>query len=107
MNNRKPLNPAKGYVSWCGKTSDGCRILSITPEGGERQQYIINTVADGYDMINYSKVLTTGIITVYHVRYWADGMFSCDCPDATKRPERKCNCKHSRGLLAALKSDPF
>lgn len=104
---RKILAPATGKVQWVGFSTNGNRLLSIKPEGGEAQTYEVAPVKDGYDLHNLTHTLNTGEFVCYHLRYWANGSYICDCPDATNRPERRCSCKHTRGLLAALRAKPF
>lgn len=109
---RQPLPPATGFVRWVSGPSPDHRYLEITPVNvdgtkGEPQTYEVEPVENGYRLHNLTHAIRTGEFVSYRLTYWTNGQYLCDCPDARNRPERRCNCKHVRGLKAALRSDPF
>jgi len=108
MKTRKPLSPATGSCRWEGRDPvSGNRLLRITC-GEVSRVYEIEEVQTGrvwnlhtLDEKDFS-LLTYRVTTGEKLNKW-----TCDCPDAKWRPERKHDCKHSRALRAALSAEPF
>lgn len=95
---RTVLAPATGICRWVGKAANGNPLLSI-----DGPVYEVEQTETGYKMYrliggDYPEVLVYELVTT-----WGSGVWQCDCPDATHRPERaNGNCKHCRALRAAL-----
>ncbi len=93
------LPPATGICRWLSDALNGCRRLEING-----QAYEIEQLTGG---LNLHRVNDRGEITRYHVNTSLPcGVWTCSCPDATNRPERRCQCKHVRALRAALQALP-
>lgn len=116
---RKPLPPAHGKCRWLIPLRDGEGRIRITVylQNGEEliEEYAVGAEYDreGRGTIvafNLCRMLLddlTGKITFTHYTVHTVGAWHCDCPDATHRPERRHNCKHTRALRAALAKLPF
>jgi hypothetical protein len=110
---RTRLAPATGWVRLCGREVNGNRLIQICVTGNDEDAvlYEVEEVDGGWDLYHMDK--NTWEPVRYCVRNVPGhyGCQTCDCPDATNRPERKFTCKHVRGLRAALKqaaaTEPF
>jgi hypothetical protein len=102
----KPLPPATGSVKWAGWMPNGNPLLRITVQtktGIVSELYEVGHAEKGWNLYKVDEVNPK----VYHIRHYHGKHYSCDCPDAMSRPERKCQCKHVRGLLKAIESQPL
>jgi len=111
---RKRLAPATGWVKLAGREVNGNRLILICTTANDLDAvlYEVEDTTDGWFLYHMDK--KTWEVVRYHVRHVPGHngkVQTCDCPDATHRPERRYTCKHVRGLLAALKqaalTDPF
>ncbi len=97
----------ENYVRWLKDEVNGARRLLIsvgTKAGTVERVYEVEVTPTGYrlhflDDANRFKVYSVNT-------NWCDG-WRCDCPDATNRRDREYNCKHVRGLRAALAKRPY
>ena len=94
--------PATGHCRWLAPQPNGNPTLSITPAGGEEQVYELEERPDGYRLHRLTYLIKTGEFAYFTLTRHG-GTFLCDCPDATHRRAMRCDCKHSRGLVAALR----
>lgn len=101
---RKVLPPATGTCKWVGFAANGNRLLEVTVNL-LTQVYEVNEEPNGYTLHYYDKKLHEFI--KYTIEFHNHGMWSCNCPDAINRPERKFCCKHTRALRKALTTLPF
>jgi hypothetical protein len=73
-------------------------------EGGVLQindtAYEVLPLYDGEALVGYRLVKADG--TMYDVGTAGPHGWTCDCPDATFRPDRPGGCKHAVALRAAL-----
>lgn len=93
--------PATGTCRWLAPAANGNRQLAINGV-----TYEVAELPDGWALYRLDAVQ---IVIRYTVRPdpQLPAVWSCDCPDATNRPGRKYNCKHSRALRAAMSQLPF
>lgn len=91
--NRKPLPPATGTVGWiCQLTTGPNAHPGVLTLNGTT--YLVHAHATGFQLVKADDG------TVYDLPTDLSG---CDCPDAAYRQERSAGqCKHARGLRAAL-----
>lgn len=87
---RTILPPASGTVHWIDENH--LKINGTVYEVSDAPRGYYLTKPDG----------TRYRVFVESLREW-----SCNCGDARNRGERRCNCKHVRGLRKALVSLPF
>jgi hypothetical protein len=87
--------------------SGACRWLArpnARREGGvlsvNGTAYEVFPLFDDNALVGYRLVKADG--TMYDVGVAGPHGWTCDCPDATFRPERPGGCKHVRALRAAL-----
>ena len=108
---RAKLPPATGTAQWVGEAPNGLRLLEIvvTLDSGDKlaETYEVAPTPTGYKLHNLTKAIEKGEFVCYTLTRFHGYVHSCNCPDATNRIERKYTCKHVRGLVAAIKSDPF
>ena len=94
----KPTRPASGLCRW--QTLPNARH-----EGGVLQingtAYEVLPLYDGEALVGYRLLKADG--TMYDVGTTGPHGWTCDCPDATFRPDRPGGCKHQSALRAALK----
>lgn len=116
---RKILKPATGWVRLAGREVNGNRLILIcvprtdgTIHDEDAVLYEVEETTDGWFLYHQDK--KTWEVIRYHVQHVPGHngrVQTCDCHDATHRPERRYTCKHVRGLRAALKqasqTDPF
>lgn len=103
------LPPATGSCKWVRNCfgKDALRITAQTGTGPVAEEYEVGPSANGYALYkgtvtdNHIEVTRYDIDTVTHYPAW-----SCSCPDATHREERRYTCKHVRALRAALPTAP-
>ena len=106
----KPLPPATGWCRWLDSEANGNPRLRITTVLEGCQDYEVEFRRGDWRLYRLDPVV--GV-----VRYIVTPMpwtgrngvaaWSCDCPDAIARPERRLACKHVRALRAALKEMAF
>ncbi len=92
-NSRKAVNPVAGSVKLVrpfGEVNDDTAEVLIN----EKPYYLTRTET-GYRLTGYDS--RKGKVTTYDLP--AD-LSSCDCPDATWRPQREGGCKHRKALAA-------
>jgi len=107
---KRPLPPATGTCRW---------MSYIDPSSGNRWLHIAATTPSGRLVKeDYEVELLKGAIRLHKldedfnvVTYtvsttWGNDNWTCDCPDATNRPERLHNCKHVRALKSAMSQMP-
>lgn len=99
---RKILPPATGGVKWVGKEVNGNPLLSIrTASEQDGKVYEVEEIFGGYRLHHVDP--TTLEIRCYTIDQITDpNGWTCNCPDATNRPERRHTCKHCQALRAAL-----
>lgn len=101
MSNPRPK--ATGTVLWLDDAPNGNARLEITTGTVSHIYEVARHPEGGFMLLRANK----GDVVCYRVRAINRNVWMCDCPDATNRPERRCNCKHARGLAVALRSLPF
>lgn len=108
---RTPLPPATGTVRLLGYAADGNRQIRITVQtkaGPVCGDYEVEVLESGYNLYYWDD---DGMPAYYTISIEAtpDGkaVWSCTCPDATNRPERRYCCKHTRAVRALLAAEPF
>lgn len=98
---RLTLPPATGTARWLPDAPNGNWQLSINGV-----TYEVEPLADRYRLYRLDD--EAGVV-VYDVTFDAQvaGLWSCSCPDAANRPERRHCCKHVMALKAALRRRPI
>jgi len=107
--NRKAPQPLSGSARWVGggptqaRLDDGDAILQITVAGKEPGFYHVETNKDGDTVRGYRLIKIDALekAATYDVELHADGLLTCDCPDATN-VDRPGGCKHVKALRASL-----
>lgn len=99
---RKPLPPATGRVKILKPLTGDHMSLRITPEGGESQVYEVFATLPGVWSL-YTVKPGESEPTKYTIDR-VGSSWTCSCPDATHRPERRHDCKHIRAVRAALRA---
>lgn len=94
----KPAN----YAVWAKDAADGTRRLKLvvtTKAGRVEQTYYVVPREFGYTLVKDAVGATRDLL--YNVTTtWAD--WTCNCPDRRRNDRDGYNCKHVRGLRAAL-----
>lgn len=109
---RRPLPPATGNCKWLTYVDPqtGNRWLHVechTPSGGvTKDDYEVEQFAGGFRLHRLDPE-TFEVVTYTISTTWGNGVWSCSCPDAANRPERRGQCKHVRALRAALAKLPL
>lgn len=103
---RQPIAPATGRCKWLQERCpvSGLPVLEIFCDGVAKQ-YAVEQLVGGWSLHQFlpnAEVLSYFVDTLAEEQGW-----TCTCPDASYRPERRHNCKHSRALRAALAQRPF
>lgn len=87
--------PATGTVRWLKDSPGGAPRFAINGV-----PYLVRAIRGGYELEKEDG-------TIYRVMLARPKFWICNCPDATKRRERRCDCKHARALPVAFRSLPF
>lgn len=103
MTSRTKLPPATGHVCWLRSAPNGNSRLEITAGNVSHIYEVVRREEGGYNLLR----VKDGDTVCYTITIHGRDVWECNCPDATNRPERKCSCKHVRGLRKALQSLPF
>ena len=91
---RKPLTEAHGTCQWIEPAKNGNRQLIVNGVLYELE----DLQGRGYRLYR----LKDGAVVAYDIDTRTPHGWTCDCPDATYRPDRPGGCKHVRALQAAL-----
>jgi hypothetical protein len=115
---RRPLQPATGTVRWVSDdpanslrlgASAALTTATQTRDGLRVTGYVRRALLEGGRLVGYELRKAEQPATaagdpnpVYHIDVTGPHGWTCDCPDATFRPERPGGCRHVAALRAAL-----